>query len=105
MDMTLVPNYQGELVLYRRMVNWSKNREEVVELVAEDGASISVSRAAFQFFSNLAGEEKFDVVFTPISSQMLAVIGDILNFKNKETGLESEEDFQLIRDNMDYLNS
>ena len=99
MDRTKVSNRNGEMVLFSRLVEWSHNNREEVVLVADDGTSVKVNRVVFEYLSYLADGERFDVVFTPLASNILKTIGRILNLENENIG----KSFALVQETVECI--
>ena len=105
MNLKKVPNYFGEQLLFGRLVKWSRKSEQGVELVAEDGATVTINRPLLEFFSTMLShiDNGFDVVFTSISAEVLTVIGDILNLSKNDFDSVSEKHIELIKDDVTSL--
>ena len=105
MNLAKVSNYFGEQLLYGRLVKWSRKSEQGVKLVAEDGATVTVNRALLEFFSPMLShiDDGFDTVFTPISAEVLTIIGDILDLGKNDSDSLSEKHIELIKDDVTSL--
>lgn len=109
----LIDNSHGEQLLFSRLVDWVMNTQagDMVTLVSLEGESIDVSRNLLCFLSPLVLQidhgkdksDKTDKILTPLASDELQVIGDILELQDEAEDIIADDVMARISEGVENL--